>query len=80
MRCSICKAEYDQINRCGVEAEWFQLWDNSWSLSLREKAGSHFHLFCTNGHMIKLWADELPEGLQNIVLAGHTILSARDVA
>ena len=80
MTCPSCQADVDQIDRYGVEVEWFRLWDGSWSLTLREKPGSHFHLFCSNGHRIKLWAEELPEELQGVVLAGHTVLGTQEVA
>ena len=80
MTCPRCNTEVDQINRYGVEVEWFRLWDGSWSVKLREHPGSHFHVFCPNGHRIKFWADELPEELRDLVLAGYTFLDAGHVA
>lgn len=47
---------------------------------MREHPGSHFHLYCVNGHRTKAWAEDLDEELRSIVLSGHTVLASEQLS
>lgn len=68
--CRRCGAAIERIERYHVQVEWTREKDGSWSLGTYD-TGSHFHLFCANGHEGKLWGRELPDELQSVVFPGE---------
>lgn len=52
-----------------VHVTW-ELSDGAWDLGAWDD-GTHFHVFCADGHETKLWGRELPERLQTVVYPGE---------
>jgi hypothetical protein len=61
-----CKAPIVRIQRYHVTVEWERQEDGTWDLGTYD-VGTHFHLFCANGHEEKAWRRDLPEPLNKIV-------------
>ena len=61
-----CTAEVVRIERYQTTVAWEKDDDGAWDLGAYDN-GTHFHLFCPEGHELKCWGRELPKELQRVV-------------
>lgn len=63
-----CSARVIRIERYHVTVEW-ELSATGWDLGTHD-TGTHFHLFCEDGHETKQWGNKLAKRLQRVVYPG----------
>ena len=49
------------MTRYHVSAEWTPRADGTWTVGHYSDTGTHVHVFCSEGHELSYWPNELPE-------------------
>lgn len=77
-----CDELVTRIERYHVTVEWnletapvavgarHPISEPKWTLGAHD-SGTHFHLFCADGHESKRWGNQLPKRLQAVVYPGN---------
>lgn len=58
-----------RIERYGTTAVWEKEADGTWDLGCEDN-GTHFHLFDSAGHEVKMWGRDLPPELKRVIYPG----------
>lgn len=67
---SNCNGVVERIARYKTTVEW-EFRDGRWEIGAFDD-GSHFHVFCSQGHELKRWGRDLPDELQRVVFPGES--------
>lgn len=61
-----CHGHINVIQRYKTTVEWELKEDGQWTMGTFDQ-GTHYHLFCSEGHESKCWGNELPSDLRDVV-------------
>lgn len=64
-----CDAGVERVERYHVSVVWEPTADGRWDFGAYD-TGTHFHVFCADGHEVKCWGRHLPREIQDIVFPG----------